>query len=67
MLKDKGFYLLTASKGTYLYNKYKRKKQELASTYQQLHQIQLNEVIRKFHNSINTIKITQQLSGKPAT
>jgi predicted double-glycine peptidase len=39
MLKDKGFYLLTAGKGTRLYNKYERKKQELASTYQQLHRI----------------------------
>jgi hypothetical protein len=67
MLKDEGFYPLTAGKGTRLYNKYERKKRELASTYQQLHRIRLNEVIREFHDSIDTIEITRQLSGKPAT
>jgi molecular chaperone GrpE (heat shock protein) len=67
MLKNEGFYPLTAGKGTRLYNKYERKKRELASTYQQLHRIRLNEVIREFHDSIDTIEITRQLSGKPAT
>ncbi|KAF1976801.1 hypothetical protein BU23DRAFT_12632 [Bimuria novae-zelandiae CBS 107.79] len=61
MLKDEGFYPLTAGKGARLYNKYERKKRELASTYQQLHRIRLNEVIREFHDSIDTIEITRQL------
>jgi hypothetical protein len=43
MLKDESFYPLAARKGTRLYNKYKKEKQEVASTYQQLHRIRLNE------------------------
>jgi hypothetical protein len=67
MLKDEGFYPLAAGKGTRLHDKYEKKKRELASTYQQLHWIWLNEVIREFHNLIDTIEIARQLSGKPAT
>lgn len=67
MLKDKGFYPLAAGKGTRLYKKYEKTNRKLASAYQKLHRIRLNEVIRKFHDSIDTIEIARQLSGKPAT
>lgn len=33
----------------------------------QLHRIRLNGVTREFYDSIDTIEITRQLSGKPAT
>ncbi|OAL56175.1 hypothetical protein IQ07DRAFT_639770 [Pyrenochaeta sp. DS3sAY3a] len=65
-LNKQGFHPLSKAKGTCLYDKYKQKNKEIASTYQQLHRVRLKEVIRAFHDSIDTIEIARQLSGKAA-
>lgn len=65
-LKDRGFYPLAEAKGTPLHDKYEKIKKKISSTYQQLHRLKLNEVIRAFHDSIDTIEIARQLSGKAA-
>lgn len=66
-LRDQGFYPLSSAKGTHLHDKYEKINKKIASTYQQLHRIRLNEAIRAFHDSIDTIEIARQLSGKAAT
>ncbi|KAF2193897.1 hypothetical protein K469DRAFT_548723, partial [Zopfia rhizophila CBS 207.26] len=45
----------------------KEAKREIGSTYQKLHRIRLDEAIRAFHDSVDTIEIARQLSGKAAT
>jgi len=69
-LKYQGFYLLLKVKGNKLYgdiyNKYDRAKKEITKQYQHLHWLRLRQVIREFHDSIDTIEISKQLSGRPA-
>jgi hypothetical protein len=48
-----------------LYQKYDTKR-KIGSTYQRLYREQLESPIREFHDSIDTIEIARQLSGKAA-
>lgn len=65
-LYDQGFYPLAKAKGTLLYKKYKEVIKSISSTYQKLHRARLTDAIRTFHDSVDTIEIARQLSGKPA-
>jgi hypothetical protein len=66
-LYDQGFRPLSKANGTRLHEKYEKVQRKIGSTYQKLHRIRLNEAIREFHDSIDTIEIARQLSGKAAT
>tara|TARA_R110002003_G_scaffold54_2_gene4683 strand:- start:271 stop:1296 length:1026 start_codon:yes stop_codon:yes gene_type:complete len=63
-LHDQGFYPLSKGQGTDLYKKYEDTKRRISSTYQRLYREQLESAIREFHESIDTIEIARQLSGK---
>ena len=65
-LHDQGFYPLSKGHGTDLYKKYEDTKQKIGSTYQMLYRGRLELAIREFHDSIDTIEIARQLSGKAA-
>jgi hypothetical protein len=65
-LYNQGFYLLSKSKGTDLYQKYEDTKRKLSSTYQKLYRERLESAVRDFHESIDTIEIAKQLSRMAA-
>ncbi|KAI4636731.1 hypothetical protein J4E93_011001 [Alternaria ventricosa] len=65
-LHDQGFYPLSKGHGTDLYKKYEDTKRKIGSTYQMLYRGRLELAIREFHDSIDTIEIARQLSGKAA-
>ncbi|KAH7111146.1 hypothetical protein B0J11DRAFT_543970 [Dendryphion nanum] len=65
-LHDQGFYPLSKAKGTHLHNEYEKVNRKIGSTYQKLQRIRLDLAIREFHDSIDTIEIARQLSGRPA-
>ena len=66
-LHDRGFNPLAQGQGTDLYKKYEDTKRKIGSTYQSLYRERLEAAIREFHDSIDTIEIARQLSGKAAT
>jgi hypothetical protein len=66
-LYDQGFYPLAQGEGTELYKKYENTKRKIGSTYQNMYRERLETAIRGFHESIDTIEIARQLSGKAAT
>lgn len=66
-LHAQGFHPLAKGQGTDLYKKYEETKRKIGSTYQNLYRERLETVIREFHDSIDTIEIARQLSGKAAT
>ncbi|KAF1358608.1 hypothetical protein EJ07DRAFT_166844 [Lizonia empirigonia] len=63
-LYDQGFYPLLKGQGTDLYNEYGNTKRKISSTYQKLYRERLESTIHEFHDSIDTIEIARQLSGK---
>ncbi|KAF2731443.1 hypothetical protein EJ04DRAFT_554701 [Polyplosphaeria fusca] len=63
-LNNRRFYPLSKARGTEIHEKYEKTKKDLARTYQQLQRLQLRQIIRKFHDSIDTDEIARQLSGK---
>ena len=63
----KGLYPVTKAKGTKLYQQYKETKRNIGTTYQRLQRERLMTAIREFHDSIDTIEIARQLSGKGPT
>lgn len=65
-LYDQGFQPLAKGQGTDLYKKYEETKRKIVSTYQRLYRVRLDSAIREFHESIDTIEIARQLSGKAA-
>ncbi|KAF1343436.1 hypothetical protein EJ07DRAFT_149673, partial [Lizonia empirigonia] len=65
-LHDQGFQPLLKGQGTNLYKKYEDTKRKLSSTYQRLYRERLDSVYNQFHESIDTIEIARQLSGKAA-
>lgn len=65
-LHDQGFYPLSKGQGTHLHQKYEDTKRKIGSTYQRLYRERLDSVIQEFHESIDTIEIARQLSGKAA-
>ncbi|EMD65860.1 hypothetical protein COCSADRAFT_310320 [Bipolaris sorokiniana ND90Pr] len=65
-LHDQGFHPLSKGHGTDLYKKYENTKRKIGSTYQMLYRERLESAIREFHDSIDTIEIARQLSGKAA-
>lgn len=65
-LHERGFSPLSKGRGTRLYEIYEKTNREIGSTYQRLYRVRLDNVIRAFHESIDTIEIAKQLSGKPA-
>jgi hypothetical protein len=65
-LKEEGHYPLSLAKGESLHNEYEQTRKKIANKTQQLSRLRLKEEIRKFHNSIDTIEIANQLGGKEA-
>lgn len=65
-LQDQGFRPLVKGQGTDLYKKYEDTNRKIGSTYQRLYRERLESAIREFHESIDTIEIARQLSGKAA-
>jgi hypothetical protein len=65
-LHDQGFRPLAMGQGTDLYKEYDDTKRKIGSTYQKLYREGLESAIREFHDSIDTIEIAKQLSGKAA-
>ncbi|KAI9668710.1 MAG: hypothetical protein M1817_005194 [Caeruleum heppii] len=58
---------LSKGQETDLYQKCEDMKRKIGSTYQRLYRERLESAIREFHDSIDTIEIARQLSGKAAT
>jgi hypothetical protein len=65
-LHDQGFRPLSQGQGTDLYSMYEDTKRKIGSTYQRLYKNRLDSAIHGFHESIDTVEIARQLSGKPA-
>jgi hypothetical protein len=65
-LYDQGFYPLSKGQGTDLYKRYENTKRKIGSTYQKLYRERLESAIHEFHDSIDTIEIARQLSGRAA-
>jgi hypothetical protein len=65
-LHDQGFQPLSKGQGTDLYKKYEDTKRKIGSTYQRLYRERLDAAYNEFHESIDTIEIARQLSGKAA-
>jgi hypothetical protein len=65
-LNNQGFHPLIKGRGTDLYKEYEATNQKIASTTQKLHRKRLKKAIHEFHDSIDTIEIAKQLSGKTA-
>ncbi|KAI1510323.1 DUF3435 domain containing protein [Pyrenophora tritici-repentis] len=65
-LHDQGFHPLSKGQGTDLYKKYEDSKRKISSTYQRLYRERLDAAYNEFHESIDTIEIARQLSGKAA-
>ena len=61
-----GFYPVTKAEGTELYKRYDDSKRAISKTYQKLYRERLEKAIHEFHDSIDTIEIASQLSGKAA-
>jgi hypothetical protein len=66
-LREQGIHRLTNAKGTPLYAKYEEANRKVNSVSEKLRRVRLTEAIRTFHDSIDTIEIAKQLSGKAAT
>lgn len=66
-LYDKGFYPLPKAEGTPPYKKIKETDRKIGSTSQKLHRDRSDQTLLEFHDSIDTIEIARQLSGKAAT
>ncbi|KAF2844512.1 hypothetical protein T440DRAFT_548498 [Plenodomus tracheiphilus IPT5] len=65
-LYDQGLRPLVEGEGTDFYKKYEDTKRKIGSTYQRLYRERLYSAIHEFHESIDTIEIAKQLSGKAA-
>jgi hypothetical protein len=65
-LHDRGFQPLSKGQGTDLYKKYEDANRKIGSTYQRLYRERLDSAIHEFHESIDTIEIAKQLSGRAA-
>ncbi|KZM27296.1 uncharacterized protein EKO05_0008727 [Ascochyta rabiei] len=65
-LYEEGFYPLEKAKGITLYKNYEETKRKIGSIYQRLYREHLDKAIREFHDSVDTIKVARQLSGKAA-
>lgn len=65
-LRDDGYYPAARGKGSVLFKNYEATKRKIASTNQRLRKQRLNQIIREFHDSIDTIEITKQISGHAA-
>lgn len=66
-LYKQGFATLLEAKGTALHQKYLGVNREIVSTYQRLSRETIDAIIRDFHDSVDTIEVARQLSGKAAT
>lgn len=65
-LRDHGYSPATTGKGTALFENYEETKRKIANTNQKLRKQRLKQIIRDFHDSIDTIEITKQMSGHAA-
>jgi hypothetical protein len=63
-LHDRGFYPLERGQEMDLYKRYTNMKRKISSTYSNTYRRQLEMVICKLHELINTMEIARQLCGK---
>jgi hypothetical protein len=66
-LYSQNYIPLATAEGTDLYKEYVDANSKISRTYQKLHRDRLTAAIREFHNTIDGIEISKQLSGKAAT
>lgn len=66
-LYKQGYATLCEAKGSTLHQNYLETNREIVSTYQRLSRETLDALIRDFHDSVDTLEVARQLSGKAAT